>query len=229
MVRNFQKIVGTVLVLVLLIVCVEGLTRYRVAGVSVFVPVAVLNQRHLIGEDDLREVKVSKHLLTESMLVEKEELIGRYVALNHTLYPGAAIDSLSLEREDVIIDMPLLLLGEGQSLFSFKADNIVSGGGSLAVGHYVDINFVYSSFREDPKADVLLHDVRVVGVRDRKGIETTVSKESAQVVLLAINTEYMASLLKADAIGSIVLSAKGMSADGVECSLNEAVVALLGT
>lgn len=219
--KNVQKIIGTVLAILFVFVCVESLTRLRVGGVEIFVPNKVLNQRHLITEDDLVKTKVSRHLLDESMIVEKEELVGRLVGLNHTLYPRNAISSLSLELADSVIDKPLLLLKENQSLFSMKADHVMSAGGSLAVGHYVDVNFVASSYGKEPIAEVLLSGVRVVGTRDRKGND---SSEAVQVILLAVDSDAMTYLLKADVMGSLVLSAKGVSLEGEECLINEEMV-----
>lgn len=222
--KNYQRIVGTVLSIIFVYVLVEALTRYRVGGVLVYGPNKVFEQRHQITEDDLSEYKVSRHLLDESMIVEKEALVGRYVALNHTIYPGNAISMNSLEEESFVHDMPLLLLNDDQSLFSMKADNVASAGNTLSRGHYVDVSFVRSGYREDVVADVLLSNVRVVGVRDRKGVEVSESGEPVQVILLAIDSDKLGYLLKAQTEGSIVLSAKGVILEGLECELNESMV-----
>lgn len=222
--KNVQKVIGTLLALLFVFVCIETLTRLRVGGVYIFVPNKVLVQRQLITEDDLVSVKVSRHLLDDAVITEKTELVGRLVALNHTLYPRSGIHAQSLESVDSIIDKPLLLLKENQSLFSMKADSISSAGGSLSTGHFVDVNFVHTSYGKEAVADLLISNVRVVGVRDRKGAE---SSASVHVILLAVDSELLPYLLKADAIGSLVLSAKGLLVGGEECILNEAMVMYL--
>lgn len=224
--KNYQKAFGIVLVLVFTFLALEVMTRYRVGGVIVYAPNKELKQRHRILEEDLDQFKVSKHLIDESMILDKEELIGRYVSLNHTLYPRTAISSHMLDDLDQVHDKPLLLLKDKQSLFSMKADQVTSAGGALSSGHVIDLNLVVNAYREEPIAERLFSNVRVVGVKDRKGQETQDSGEAASVILLAIDSETLPYLLKAQSIGTLVLSAKGFVLEGQECLFNEAVVSL---
>lgn len=61
-----------------------------------------LAQREKLEEHHLEEIDLPNKLFTETMIKDKEMVIGRYVRLGHTLYRGKILD-----RRDLNILMKL--------------------------------------------------------------------------------------------------------------------------
>ena len=94
-------------------------------------------------------------------------------------------------------------------------------------GHFVDVNLLFAGF-DGHQSELLLSRVRVIGVRDRKGIEIDeVEGEVPAVILLAVNKDLVSLMMKASALGDFHLSLNDFKLEGEECILNEGVVSLL--
>lgn len=225
--KKYIQVMTLVVVLLVFSFSVEMMTRYRLDELSVPVLNAVHQQRETILEGSISHVKMSRKHVLDDMVLKKEDLIDHVLSMNHTIYKGQPILKASIENPDLVQDAPLLLLKESQAVFPIKSDLMMSSGKSVLKGHFVDVNLLFAGF-DGHQSELLLSRVRVIGVRDRKGIEIDeVEGEVPAVILLAVNKDLVSLMMKASALGDFHLSLNDFKLEGEECILNEGVVSLL--
>lgn len=179
----------------------EALARYRMDLVDVVVVKNTLNQRDIIEENDLKVIKTSRHLIEEDAILNKDELIGKYIKMEHTLLENQMIREANVESLSEAIDAPHLLLYENQRVYALKKDLVGSVGATLKAGSFVDLAY---QFKKEDDYGVLVENVRILGVKDRNGLDVVEGKVP-HVVLLALELDDVAIVLKAEEEGKIVL------------------------
>lgn len=222
--KKYIQVMTLVIVLLVFSFAVEMMTRYRLDEVLVPVLNAVHHQRDTVMESSIDYLKISRKHILDEMILEKDDLVNQVLALNHTIYKGQPILKSAIEDRDGVQDAPLLLLKDSQAVFPIKSDLMMSSGKSILKGHFVDINLLFDGHQ----SELLLSRVRVIGVRDRKGIEIDeVDGDVPAVILLALNKDLVSLMMKASALGDFHLSLNDFKLVGEECILNEGVVSLL--
>lgn len=192
-------IVGSIVLVLLL--TTELMVRKRMDLVDVVVVNKTFPQRHLIEAKDLTTLKTSRHLIPEDAILNKEDLIGKYIKMEHTLLKNQMIRKDNVESLSDAIDAPHLLLFENERIYSLKKDVVGSAGASLQRGSYVD---VAKQHKREGEYGVIIENVRVVGVKDRHGVEVEIGKVP-HVILLAIDAQDVNVMLETEEEGKIVL------------------------
>lgn len=224
--KKYVQVMTLVIVFLVFFFSVEMMTRYRLDEVSVPVLNSDHHQRDLILDDAISILKISRKYVSNDMVLEKSELIDHVLSLNHTIYKGQPIMRSAIESASLVQDAPLLLLKDNQAVFPIKSDLMMSSGKSVLKGHFVDVNLLFAG-DSGHQSDLLLSRVRVIGVRDRKGIEIDqVDGDIPAVILLALDNSMVSLMMKASAMGEFHLSLNDFKLDGEECILNEGAVGL---
>ncbi len=198
---TIKKVVFVASFLAVFALSTEIAVRKRMDLIDVVVVNKDLSQRHKISEEDLTTVKTSRHLVPEDALLNKDELVGQYVKMEHTLLEKQIVREQNIEELSEAIDSPQLLLFEDQRVYALKKDVVGTAGGSLQTGSFVDVAVQH---KREEEYGILIENVRVVGVKDRNGKSVT-EDTVPHVILLAIETKDVNALLKAEEEGKIVL------------------------
>ena len=202
-----RKIGIVISVVVIFALSTEFLVRKRMNLVDVVVAKHQLGQRQQITKEDLTTIKTSRHLISEDAFLSKDDIIGQYVKMEHTVLKNQVIHKDNVENLSEAIDAPQLLLYENQRVFALKKDVVGSAGASIQRGSFVDV--AVQNKKEDDYG-VILEKVRVVGVKNRNGIEVSAG-EVPHVILLAVDNENINALLKHDEEGKLVLLPRDLS------------------
>lgn len=169
---------------------------------NVYTLIETGNPRMHIKEEHLKAITMAKKDITESMITNKEDIIGKYIKIAHTIYPGQVLVSESLESLEDSSDSPSLLLKQGQKLLTIKADLLMTGGNTLGENQHVDL--VYINKYEEESAKTLFRNIRIVGVKNRNG-EDVSSEGVPYVIMLAIRDEFVEEVVTAMEKGSVSL------------------------
>lgn len=217
MMQKYKKIVSVSGCVLLVILAVEMGVRLRSHQVEIYSVNRTVLQREEIRAEDVIRIKVPEAYVDDRVVIQEADLIGKYVALEHRLYANQPILAKSLESLDDAADKPVLLLRPRQVLYSMKADVLLMAGNALVQGQYVDV-----AFSDQQQSFKLLENVRIVGVRDRKGLDIGAEGGVPHVVLLAVDARFVDILLKADERGDFILLGKPYgTAEIDECVLIE--------
>lgn len=150
-----------------------------------------LPPRTKITEDHLETVSMPKNTIPMNIYVDQDDVIGKVVSFDASLYKGMFLFKEALEDPLLTSDAPLLRLKENQVAVSMGVDVLKSLGNTLLSGQYVDVVVTLSIKKENPLVETIFSNVRVLSVKDRYGLDMTdpKSQRAPAVVLLAINHE----------------------------------------
>lgn len=188
------------------------------------VPVASMTilPRSKVVKSMLSYVKLPRVLVSEEVAIEEKEILDKYTEIEGKIPKGSLLFKEMLFDEASLPDYPALKLKEGQSAFSLSTDLLKSSGNSLVSNQKVDLYVTIAEKNTKPITDLLLKDVRILNIKDRKGyrMEDEKSSKVPSVINLAIRDDQMEILRIASKVGSIDLYATGHTGEE-ESVLNE--------
>jgi|SRR5690554_209038 len=156
---------------------------------EVYVAKVKLIPRIPIKEDDIEIIKMPKHLIPSNIVSSKEEIVGKVVSYDSSIYQGMFFFEEALDHPNDSQDAPLLRLKDNQVAVSLGIDVIQSLGNTLLPGQYVDIVYTYPIRNQNPIVETIYKNVRVLSLKDRYGFEMDhpKSQKTPHVILLALN------------------------------------------
>ncbi|MEG0328375.1 MAG: RcpC/CpaB family pilus assembly protein [Erysipelothrix sp.] len=186
---------------------------------TVYVLNKIKDQRTEIMQEDVVAMNIPRYLYLSSFIEEENDLVGKYVALGHTLYPQQFVHRESvediIEARDGIITQ---LMGD-EKMFTTSVDIQSSGGNTIRKDQFVDIYIRLTSKKTEPVVQELVRHARVLAVKDRKGEE---ANDSVPVVMvLAVTQESYEVLLRGDEMGELVYTLSSRAYESGQSEVNE--------
>lgn len=229
---KIQWIVGVLILVVLNVLLFDIAVKRSIDYIEVPVAAMSIKSRSKIDESYIRMQRVPSALIEGNVIVDKKEIINRWVKYSVTLAPGSFFFHEYIEEADDSTDYPLLMLSSGQGVASLAIDLLISAGNTLLPNQYVDIVFTSKDKRKPIISDVIFRSVRVLAVKDRNGLDMDdpKSQKVPAVVLLAMYQEDIPPFIHAQILGDIDLIIKVANEhypDEAICNTESAVWRLL--
>ena len=161
--------------------------------------------RQKIEESDLIAVRISSRYLADHAYCTKEEIIGKYTDIQGKIPAGSPFYRSMLYSEKDLPDRAAAQLKENQVSFSMEVDVAALGG--VIAGQRVDVFVTVGARSENPVTGCLLRNVRVIDVKDHKGISLDRSESSGVPYLaeLAVAGSHIDLLTMAKTYGTLQL------------------------
>lgn len=189
------------------------------------IPVAkdTIYPRTKISKDDLEYLEVPEVFITEFMYTDEKDILDMYSDIQTTIPKQSVFYKESLFEEKDLPDYPSILLKENQVVYNINSDLVKMSGNSIVVGQKIDVYTTLSLRNEKPLVDLLVSSVRVVGVKDKKGLDVSHpdSSKIPYIVLLALDKEIMPLVRSCDEIAQLELYAHSNVDNELESQLNE--------
>lgn len=168
-----------------------------------------LQPRSKISEDDIDYIEVPRSFINDSFYIDKQEIINKYTDIRALMPKSSIFYKELLFNEKQLPDYPAILLNEDQVAYNMTTDLVKLSGNSIVVGQKVDIYTTYNQRNEKPIVDLLLKSVRVIGVKDKKGLDVSHPESNSipYIVLLAINKDLLPIVRGVDEIAKVELIA----------------------
>lgn len=192
----------------------------------VLIPVAKQNliYRTEITEKDLDYLKLPKAFVKEDMILNQEELIGKVVSHSYQIAKGSVFTSEMIEEKERVKDKAIYALEKGQAALNINVEAMPTLGNGLQVNQKIDLYCIIQNRNETPIVDLLLKSVRIIDIRDRKGLELDDPQGTgtASIITLAVNQDYISLLTTASYLGTWQIVVNEQSWErGKECILNK--------
>lgn len=186
--------------------------------------------RSKISEEDISFIEVPKSFINENMYSDKDEIIGKYSDIQTHLPTSSPFYKEVLFDEKDLPDYPSILLNDDQVVYTINSDLVKLSGNSIVMNQKVDIYTTLVRRNEKPIVDLLVSQVRVIGVKDKAGLDVTHPESSKvpHIVLLALNKDIMPIVRSCDEIAELELYAYSISErdNTLESELNEQAIIL---
>lgn len=219
--KKYVGIIGVALLILMNCLVFKIVLDKKLDLVDVPIAKQLIKPRTQITKEMIEFIEVPRVLLNEDCALEENEILDKYTEIEGMIPEGSLFYKSLLFDESELPDSPALKLKEGQNVFSLPIDLVKSSGNSLTNNQQIDLYVTLSIKKENPISDVLLNNVRIINIVDRKGIDMRESETNIpSVINLAINKEYVSLLKKASEMGTIDLFATTQT-DSEECTLNQ--------
>ena len=196
--------IPVIIVSLCLFFSISAYLTYRDDFIKVPVASHQLFQRSRLEEKDLEWIDVHKSYLSEDVLYEKEDILGKYVKLSYSVPKGSLIYKGALEED--IRDLSVSLLKKGEINYDLYTGEVKINTGNLSVNMYVDI---YLSIKDYDKtvSDLLISGCRITGLFDSQGraVKSYDNDARIAIVTIAVEKEDVSLLNQAMMIGTVTV------------------------
>lgn len=179
--------------------------------------------RQKITKDDIDYIEVPSVFINDLMFIKEDEIINMYSDIQTKIPKNSPFYKENLFKEEDLPDYPSILLNEDQVVYNLNTDLIKLSGNSIVVGQKIDIYTTLTQRNEKPIVDLLVSSVRVIGVKDKKGLDISnpESNNIPYIVLLALDKDIMPLVRSSDEIAKLELYAHSKNDIEGESILNE--------
>lgn len=171
------------------------------------VPIALgdLAPRTLITKEDIGLIRMPKAYLPNSIILDTDELIGKYTLITGQIPQGSFIYASMVETLQQAKDYPSLLLNEGQVVYALDVDLKSTSGNTLQPFQKIDL---YLSLEHNhlTLVDQLIGNVRILSLKDKNGKDLQKASELPKLMLVALDQKLVPLLTKAIALGELILT-----------------------
>jgi len=176
--------------------------QYKIGYSEVYVASHNIPQRKKLEKEDLEIIKVPKAFISDDVVLNLDDILGKYVKLSYSIPKGSLIYKGNIE--DNIKDLADTLLIEGQVNYDLYTSDVKINTGHLAKNMYIDIYLTIDK-KDKVISDLILEDCRITGFYDLNGNEILDFDKNSRIsiVSLAINSEDVSLLNKAMMIGTL--------------------------
>ncbi len=170
------------------------------------VPVALndLGTRHLITENDIAYISVSKNLVSDDMLIDESLIINSYVSNLGFVFKGSFFYKSMLENQNEMNDMHNFLLEDDQVAFTLQENETDVTLSNFEINQFVDIYISIRINQSEVINDLFIENVKIIGIKDHNGNDVE-QQSSAATVILAIEKDLISLLKNAQQLGEISL------------------------
>ncbi|MEG0176960.1 SAF domain-containing protein [Anaerorhabdus sp.] len=222
-----KKIIACVLVIILIIIAdfylIDYLSVKKINLVDVYVASRTINPREIIKESDIKTIKIANDYVLPGVIHNREDIVGKITSLQGLIVKDSMFYSEQLDDIDKIPDSAVPLLEKNQVAFTLTNESGNLDTTSFVVGQSIDIYVSIQQRNEKPVFDLLLESVRIVSIKDRKGIEIS-SVESTGTpfsLTFAINQDVISILSLANKIGELEIYSSKNSYQNNPSKLNK--------
>lgn len=162
-----------------------------------------LSNRTLISENEIEKIKVPSSYLNDEVILNKEDIIDKYVKMNCSIPKGSFFYKGSLDSLDNMKDKINAYLSDGEVAYDIYLKDIKANPAYLIKGMYIDL---YLTINKDIiLSDLLINNLKIINLYDinNNEIKDYDDKSIIQSFCLAVPKEYVSYLNKAQVIGEL--------------------------
>lgn len=188
---------------------VDYLSTKKIDLVSIYVSSRDIEPRTIIEEKDIKEIKIPRGYVLENALINKNEIVGKITNIQGRIPKDSLFYNSNLDDIKKIPDSAVPLLEENQVAYVLSVNQSNNNFDTFIVGQKVDVYASIEMKNNSTLFDCLLESVRVISIKDRKGMEVS-SKESTggiQTLTIAIQQNQISIVSLADKVGTLELYA----------------------
>lgn len=214
------------IIICLMIVLLSMLSAYlyclnKLELVDVYSAKYNLSMRTLINEDLLEINKYPKAYLNEEIIVNKEDIINKYVKIDSSIPKGSFFYKSAIEDLIDAKDSVNAYLKEGEVAYDVYLKDIKANQAYLSKGVFVDL---YLTINKDRVlSDLLINNLKIIGLYDinHNEIKQYDEKTILDSICLAVPKEIVSYLNKANVVGELRIVLGENSYQDIKSKLNE--------
>ena len=232
-----NKSIVTLISLIICIVVLFVAYRYRVntAIHAIDVPIAKrdLQAREEITEDSFETIKIAQSMISNNVIRNKNDLIGKYVNYNTFIPQGGMFYTSAVVTWDQMPDSAWADIQEGYTIFSLKVTTATTYGNSIYPGDKIDL-YYQNTINGKTFLGPLIEGIEVLAVKDENGshiFKKSAEQKNAAALIFSVPDDMFSIIKRAYYIsGSTILPVPRNSSYNAETTLgNEKILDFINT
>lgn len=166
-----------------------------------------LEARHVITAEDIGLMEVNSDVIKKAtnLVKQAKDLIGKEVTYGNVIPKNSLIYLEDITEPSLSPDYVLSDIEDGFTAFSLSVNTYTTYGNAIRKGDYIDLWFNGKDETDKIIYTNLVKSIRVLDVRDSKGVSLENTKsESPRELLFAVPDELYSLLVKATNAGTLV-------------------------
>lgn len=205
--KNFVTIAGIIIVLILLYWGYSTQINNAVQPVSVPVAASTIQPRTEITEDMVDMINVPQISVSEKVITNKNNVIGKYSAVNTVIPEGSMFYQNTVIDENKLPDSIFVKVKKGEIVYSFDVDMDSTYGNSIMPGNKIDIYMkIGDGSSEKVMLGKLVENLKVLAVKDSSGrdvFENSEEERTPSMFIFGVPEEIYLLLMKASYMESL--------------------------
>lgn len=193
----------------------------RLETTKIYVAKYDLTNRTQISESEIEEIEVPAYYLTNEVIKDKEEIVGKYVKINALIPKGSFFYKGVLDSIENMKDALVSELSNGEVSYDIPSNKINVNQAYLKKGMYVDL---YLTINKDRVvSDLLINNIKIIGLYDinNKEIKDYDNESLLKTISFAIPKDSVNYLNKALVVGELNLVVGDNAYNDIKSSLNK--------
>ncbi|MBR1376905.1 MAG: hypothetical protein IJ565_03730 [Bacilli bacterium] len=167
--KNIVTVIAVIIILGLLYWGYQSQINSSVNPVSVPVAKATIQPRTEITSDMISRIKVPKIAVSEDVITNTTNIIGKYTNINVTIPAGSMFYNGILVNKEALPDSVFTDVKEGDIPYQFAVNIETTYGNSIYPGNMIDIYMKAKDDNDQIMVGRLLENVEVLAVKDSQG------------------------------------------------------------
>lgn len=163
-----------------------------------------LENRELIKNKDIEYIKVSSAILDENIILNENEIIGRYVSNDYFVNKGSFFFRNIIENGSDMDDLNYLKINKDETIYELFVKNTNVNAAHINNNMYVDLYLTID--KPDIISDLLISGVKICGLYDSNYEDITRNngdRSSLSIISLIVNSDMVSILNKAQLYGKL--------------------------
>lgn len=205
--KGVVSIICAVICIIVVAIAYNWRVNEKLKAVSVPYATKELQARSEIKAGDVGSIKVASAMLTENVIRNQKDVIGKYVNYNTIIPKGSLFYNSSVVEWKDMPDSAWKDISDGNTVVSLSVSGLAMFSNAIYPGAVIDL---YYKTIDDQKLvyGKLIENIRVIAVKDENGkhmYDRTASQVGASAIIFSVNEELNILLRKAMYLtGSIV-------------------------
>lgn len=197
--KGVVSIICAVICIIVVTIAYNWRVNEKLKAVSVPYATKELQARSEIKAGDVGSIKVASAMLTENVIRNQKDVIGKYVNYNTIIPKGSLFYSSSVVEWKDMPDSAWKDISDGNTVVSLSVSGLAMFSNAIYPGAVIDL---YYKTIDDQKLvyGKLIENIRVIAVKDENGkhmYDRTASQVGASAIIFSVNEELNILLRKA--------------------------------
>ena len=203
--KNTVTVLGVILIVALLYFGYAYTVNKATEPMRVPVAAQTIDPRTEITEDMIQYVEVPKNSITDNVITNSVELIGKYSGVGSVIPEGSMFYKEVIIEKEELPDIAFTKVKAGEIVYNFPVNINSTFGNSIVPGNYIDIYMKTNDTSGKVMIGKLIENVEVLAMKDSSGqpvFESVTENRTPAMMIFGLKPELYILLKKASYMGS---------------------------
>ena len=198
--KNTVTILGVIVIIALLYFGYTYTINRQTEPVRVPVATQAIDPRTEITADMIEYKDISSSAITENVITNSSELIGKYSSYNTVIPAGSMFYTETIIEKEELPDIAFTEVKEGEIVYNFSVDMNSTFGNSIMPGNYIDIFMKAEDTDGKVMVGKLIENIEVLAMKDssvQPVFESVTETRTPSMMIFGLEPELYILLKKA--------------------------------